>query len=359
MGAVLQIESMKYDENSWKQFHTKSLQEKIPLFSREGQIFDLIYASQLTPEFCSRLFELADRIRKIAKSKEGMDELGRVLSDKRGILFFQQPSTRTFLSFQNACHILGMKTSEIRDPSTSSEVKGESWEDTIRTFSSYVDLIILRHREEAYAERAAFHLNATKRPIPVINGGSGKDEHPTQALLDLYTIQRAFKYRNGIVGKRVGFVGDLKRGRTVRSLTQLLSLYPQVKFVFIAPEAFQMRKDILELLDARKVEYEIADDLNVQIPKVDVLYMTRIQDEYDAQGESKLVETEKFHFRREHLPVFPQTSILMHPLPRRYEIDPIIDLDPRAVYWKQERNGMWIRAALILQLFQRENFVSA
>ena len=169
----------------WEEFKVKPIAERLKRYEREGQIYDLLFSQQLSKQYCSEIFDLANRIRKIAKDKEGMDWLQSVLSDKRAMLFFAQPSTRTFLSFLNACHILGIKTSEIRDTSTSSEVKGESPEDTIRTFSSYVDLIVMRHKEEGYAEKSAWLLNQSNRPVPVVNGGSGKDEHPTQALLDL------------------------------------------------------------------------------------------------------------------------------------------------------------------------------
>ena len=143
------------------------------------------------------------------------------------MLYFTQPSTRTFLSFNNACHILGMRTSEIRDPSTSSEVKGESFEDSIRTFSSYVDVIVMRTKESGRAAQAARLMNGIPRPVPVINAGSGSDQHPTQALLDIYTLQRSFEDCGGIDGKVIGMMGDLKRGRTVRSLCYLMKNYSE------------------------------------------------------------------------------------------------------------------------------------
>lgn len=340
----------------WKEFHNKAIEEKMPLFEKNGRLFDIIYAQQFTRQKLEELFELSDKIRTIAKNKKGRDALANVLSDRRAILFFAQPSTRTFLSFQNACHLLGMKTSEIRDASTSSEVKGESPEDMIRTFSSYVDLIIIRHFDEGFAERAAWTLNTyANRPVPVINGGSGKDQHPTQALLDMYTLNRAFKDKGGISGKKYAMVGDLKRGRTVRSLCRLIALYDDVEFVFVAPKEFNMRDDILEFLRTNNVKYSLTDNFKGIMGEVDAIYATRMQDEHDKDGESSGVDYNKFALKSEHLPLLKPHTAILHPFPRRNEIDVSVDSDPRALYWKQARNGMWIRAASIVTLLNREN----
>lgn len=345
----------------WDEFRKQPLESKLKTFEKNSQLFDLIFARQLTRTGCEALFLLAEKIRAIAKTKDGLDWLGSTHSDRRAMLFFTQPSTRTFLSFLNACQILGIQSSEIRDRNTSSEVKGESPEDTIRTFSSYVDLIIMRSSEEGYAEKSAWLLNQTKRPIPVINGGSGKDEHPTQALLDLYTIQRAFRKGNrpGIDGKTVVFVGDLKRGRTVRSLAWLLGNYSGLNVVFAAPEPFQIRADIQEHLKSSGVSFSLTDEFKEILPSADVIYMTRIQDEYDVTGESTRVDFSKYHFEERDLALLKQDAVLMHPFPRRREIDVACDQDPRAAYWKQERNGMWIRCALIAQILGRAPLILA
>ncbi len=335
----------------WKEFKAKPQAEKFQYFSHDKTIHHLIYAQQLTREFTGELFALADKIRDMAKTKKGMDSLQTLASDKRAMLFFVQPSTRTFLSFLNACHILGIKTSEIRDTSTSSEIKGESSEDTIRTFSSYVDLIIVRHAEEGFAEKSAWVLNQSGRPIPIINGGSGKDEHPTQALLDLYTINRSL---GKIDSKKIAMVGDLKRGRTIRSLSQLLANYKGVEIFFAAPEQYQMKDDILEYLKKRGVPFSLTSDFESVIPKSDVIYCTRIQDEYDENGESKKIDYAKFHFEERHLAHLKKDAIIMHPFPRRLEIATAVDNDSRAKYWEQARNGMWIRAALMLKVLGRE-----
>lgn len=343
----------------WDSFKTRPLAQKISFFEENGAFFHLIFAQQLTRQKCSELFLLADQIREIAKKQAGRLSLQGVLADKRAVLFFAQPSTRTFLSFLNACHILGVKASEIRDTNTSSEVKGESGEDTIRTFASYVDLIIMRHKEEGYAEKSAWVLNQAKRPVPVINAGAGKDEHPTQALLDLYTIERALKDQGGIDGKVIAMVGDLSRGRTVRSLTQLLTQYANIQLIFVAPDGFKMRKDILVFLKDQRISFQETDQFEAVIPKADVIYMTRIQDEYDLGNESKAVDYAQFHFKEKHLKMLKPQAILLHPLPRRLEIEVSVDQDKRALYWEQEVNGLWARCALMTKIFGREKNIGA
>ena len=338
---------------NWEDFFKLDLDRKMDFYEKDGKIYDCLFAQQLSKELLESLFDIADKLRKTTKTKEGADFIASLLSHKKAMLYFAQPSTRTFLSFLNACHILGMKTSEIRDSSTSSEVKGESHDDTVRTFSSYVDLIIMRHPAPGSAERTAWLLNNTNRPIPVLNAGSGKDQHPTQALLDIYTLHRQFK--GHIDGKRIVMVGDLKRGRTVRSLSYLMKNYKNISIDFVSPKEFKMEQDILDFLKAHNIPYTETEDFASVMPKADAIYMTRIQDEHDASGESKKVDYSPFYFKEEHLKMIKPSCILLHPLPRRFEIDAKVDNDERAVYWRQERNGMWIRAALIAYIFGIEN----
>lgn len=267
------------------------------------------------------------------------------------MLYFTQPSTRTFLSFQSACHILGIKNSEIRDTATSSEMKGESIEDSLRTFSSYVDLIIMRSPVRGLCDRVASILDQSDRPIPIINAGSGPDEHPTQALLDIYTLERSFKELGGIEGKSICMVGDLKRGRTVRSLSRLLTLYPRAKIIFASPDAFKIEEDLRTFLLSSKVEFIETNNFKDALVESDAVYMTRIQDEYDTSvGDSAKVDHSTFCLNQIHLKLLKPTTVIMHPLPRRNELDPAIDNDPRAKYWRQERNGMWTRVALMTTL---------
>lgn len=316
-----------------------------------NKIRHVLSASQFDRPFLDRMNKLTNKIRQFDKSKEGLIYLQSLLAHKRAMLYFTQPSTRTFLSFQSACHILGMKNSEIRDTATSSERKGESIEDSLRTFSSYVDLIIMRSPVRGLCDRIADLLDKTDRPIPIINAGSGPDEHPTQALLDIYTLERGFKATGGIEGKTICMVGDLKRGRTVRSLSRLLTLYPNTKLMFASPVEFKIENDLREFLKSSKVEFIETTDFKDAISQSHGVYMTRIQDEYDnAAGDSAKVDSSAFCLKAEHLKIMKPDAVIMHPLPRRNELDPAIDNDPRAKYWRQERNGMWTRVALMTTL---------
>lgn len=316
-----------------------------------GEIYHVLRSDQFDRGFLDELYDITNKLRKIARSKKGVDYLKTLLSDKRAMLYFTQPSTRTFLSFLNACQILGINTSEIRDPHTSSEMKGETAEDAIRTFSSYVDLIIMRSPVAGLAERIAGLLDKTPRRVPIINGGSGRDEHPTQALLDIYTLQRSFEKRGGIDGKKIAMVGDVLRGRTVRSLSRLMCHYEGVEIYFVSPDALKIAGDLRDYLIGQNVKFYECNDLEGVIPVVDAVYMTRIQDEYDGGPETKKVDYTKYHFTKNHLNILKKDAIIMHPLPRRNEIEVSVDADPRAKYWRQERNGMWTRVALIARIF--------
>jgi aspartate carbamoyltransferase catalytic subunit len=301
---------------------------------------------------------LATRARNVAKTDVGARGLQKLLPTRRAMLYFTQPSTRTFLSFNNACHILGMRTSEIRDAATSSEVKGESFEDSIRTFSSYVDVIVMRTKESGRAAQAARLMDGIPRPVPVINAGSGSDQHPTQALLDIYTLARSFAERGGIDGKVIGMMGDLKRGRTVRSLCYLLKNYAGVRLVFIAPEQFAMQADVKSYLEQHGIPFMETQRLADVLPQIDALYVTRMQTEWDTASESHAVDLAQFSVGSKELSLLKRDAIIMHPLPRGAEIDPVVDQDPRAMYWRQERNGMWTRVAVLLKIFGMESRIA-
>ena len=334
------------------EFHGMEVSRKLPFFTREGRIYDCLFSQQFDRALLDHLCKVADALRCAMKTRQGSLAAAALLPHKRAMLYFVQPSTRTFLSFQNACHILGMRTSEIRGMSTSSEVKGESPEDTVRTFSSYVDLIIMRHPAPGFVEKTAWVMNRAKRPVPIVSGGSGKDQHPTQALLDVYTLGRSLP--GGVDGKTIVMVGDLKRGRTVRSLSYLMKNYRGVKLLFVAPPELKMEKDILDFLRRHQIPFQEKDDLRAVLPEADAIYMTRIQDEHDVAQESRSVDYARFHFKSEHLKLIKSTCALLHPLPRRHEIEPSVDEDERAVYWRQERNGMWVRAALLAYIFKAD-----
>jgi len=336
-------------EYDWQQFAALDLAQKNRLFQGEHVVFHTLNAEQFDRVTLDRIYELTNIIRSISKTKNGATYLANRLRHQRAMLYFAQASTRTYLSFKTACDIMGIRCTDVRDTSTSSEVKGESFSDTIRTFSSYFDFIVMRHKEEMYAEQAAFTVNCSDRPVPVLNAGSGKDQHPTQALLDIYTLRRSFERSpGGLMGKVIVCCGDLKRGRTVRSLSKLLALYPGVKLVFCAPEGFGMRNDVLDYLKAYNVDYRCSTDFKAEIPKADAIYMTRIQDEHDSgDGTTSKRSYEDFSLKLEHMDLLKEHCAILHPLPRRDELDARIDNDNRAKYWRQERNGMWTRAALL------------
>ena len=224
-------------------------EEKLRLLSRHGRLKHLIFGAQLAPDLIDKLCHLADIIRQTAKHKHGNLRLRQLLAHKRAMLYFTQPSTRTFLSFMAACQILGITCNEVRDPKSSSEVKRESRMDSVRMFSSYFDVIIMRSGIANFAECCAYKMNWLEeqemRSVPVINAGAGSDEHPTQALLDMYTIRRTFDFDRNTNRRRLEqlsqeypgleygpeqktylFCGDIGRGRTVRSLATVPGSIP-------------------------------------------------------------------------------------------------------------------------------------
>jgi aspartate carbamoyltransferase catalytic subunit len=352
---------------------------RVAALNRNDRPFHAVLAQQFDRSTIEQLCQLADMVRSIATSRQGNQFLRTTLSHRRAMLYFIQPSTRTFLSFTAACQIVGMPYNEVRDRSTSSEVKGESEDDTIRVLSQYFDLIIMRHPAEGFAEHVANMLNATPRTIPVINGGSGKDQHPTQALLDIYTLFRCFaesagpvrpaeppkpeertragsaamqRYAQNLFADRtIAFVGDLKRGRTVRSLTYLLCKYPGVRLLFVSPPQLRIGDDILDYVCKHGIEYEICDDLRSHIGELDAVYMTRLQDEWDKNGESKAIDYSAYSLTSDMARDFKPHLAILHPLPRRHELDQSLDALPQAKYWAQVRNGMWTRAALVASIF--------
>jgi aspartate carbamoyltransferase catalytic subunit len=277
------------------------------------------------------------RARALAPVRDGR-LAGRIMAT-----LFYEPSTRTRLSFESAMVRLGgsvIGTEAARE--FSSAIKGETLEDTIRMVSAYADIIVLRHDEAGAAERAAAVAD-----VPIVNAGDGPGEHPTQALLDLYTIDSEL---GRVEGLHVALCGDLRYGRTARSLALLLSLFPGVRVTFVAPDVVQMRPDILALMDNRGVPYTVTDSLTDTVHDVDVLYQTRVQKE-------RFEDVSEFHRARGETRIdasvmqqLPQHAIVMHPLPRVDEIDPAVDSDPRAAYFRQARNGVAIRMALLEML---------
>jgi len=253
---------------------------------------------------------------------------------------FYEPSTRTRLSFESAMLRLGgavVGTEAARE--FSSAIKGETLEDTIRMVSAYADVIVLRHDQAGAAARAAAVAS-----VPVVNAGDGPGEHPTQALLDLYTIGSE---RGTAEGVHIAFCGDLRFGRTVHSLAQLLTLYPGVRMSFVAPEVVQIGADVLARMTAAGIPFRLTDRLDEVIDSVDVVYQTRVQKERFTDLADFEVARRAIRIDAEVMRALPEQAIVMHPLPRVDEIATEVDADPRAAYFRQARNGVVIRMALL------------
>ena len=253
---------------------------------------------------------------------------------------FYEPSTRTRFSFEAAMHRLGGQVLSAENATrASSAAKGESLEDAIRVISGYAQGIVLRHPEVGAADRAA-----QVATVPVINAGDGAGHHPTQALLDLYTMKKELGRLDHL---RVGLAGDLRNGRTVRSLALLLSRFPGNELVLISPPALRMGEDVVGLLQQAQQGVEETEDLVGAIAGLDVLYQTRIQAERFESSEEYERHRGVYVVTLEVMRRLPEHAILMHPLPRLEEIDPLVDSDPRAAYFRQARNGLWARMAVL------------
>jgi aspartate carbamoyltransferase catalytic subunit len=301
----------------------------------------IIESQQFTLPMLNELFTLADQMGVIVARGGTLDYQNKVLAS-----LFYEPSTRTRFSFESAMLRLGGKImSTERAQDFSSVSYGESLEDTIRVVGNYADVIVLRHNQIGGAKRAA-----SISPIPVINGGDGKGgQHPTQALLDLYTIYKEIKTIDGV---NVALVGNLLDGRTVRSLAYLLGKYERVKIYFVAPPTLQMKQDILDYLNRHNVWYSLESDLTKILPEVDVVYMTRIEEE-KIPAASIEKPFKRYFIDEEVMMVMRSNAILMHPLPRLNEISPVVDIDPRAAYFRQTKNGVFIRMALLVSVLDR------
>ncbi len=264
---------------------------------------------------------------------------GRLNGQLMAALFYE-PSTRTRLSFEAAMLRLGGRTIGTDNAREfSSAAKGETLEDTIRIVSGYADVIVLRHYEEGAARRAA-----AASSVPVINAGDGPGQHPTQALLDLYTIRDELGHVDGI---RIAMVGDLANGRTVRSLTYLLSKFRDIRVWFVAPPAVAMRADLKAHLDESQVPWAETEDLEAVLPQVDVVYQTRIQKERFTDEATYQAVKGVYRIDNRVLGLMRKQAIVMHPLPRVDEIAQEVDADPRAAYFRQARNGLFVRMALL------------
>lgn len=304
---------------------------------KKFQLDDVIEAQQFDRDTLDAIFEVAREMEAIEKNSPG----SQILKGYLMATLFYEPSTRTRLSFESAMKRLGgevLTTENARE--FSSAAKGETLEDTIRTVEGYSDIIVMRHFESGAAKRAAATAG-----IPIINAGDGPGQHPTQALLDVYTIERELGKLDGI---KVALVGDLANGRTVRSLAYLLAKYENVKIYFVSPVVVKMKDDIKEYLTTKGVEWEESADLMEVASKCDVVYQTRIQRERFGERLDLYEEARgKYIVDKNVVGVMQIHAVVMHPLPRLDEITVDVDADPRAAYFRQAKNGLFIRMALL------------
>ena len=247
-----------------------------------------------------------------------------------------------------------MSTAEVTSKTTSSEVKGESPLDSVHTFAMYHDLIVIRSPDAGFSEQCALLFAENDVHSHIINGGAAMEQHPTQALLDVYTLSREFSRRGGIDGKRILLVGDLARGRAVRSLIYLLGKYRGISIDLAAPTELRLGDDMKDYMHRRGIEFRESQNVDQFISEADAVYMTRIQDEYDLELPAGNVDYTSFCLSKHSLTLLKTNAVVLHPLPRRAEIPLFVDHDPRSRYWEQVENGMWARVALIAQMFDCE-----
>lgn len=292
--------------------------------------------------------EELDELMNVANDIEkNPDKYANVCNRKKLATLFYEPSTRTRLSLETAMLNLGGQVIGFASSNASSAAKGESVADTIRMISCYADIAAIRHPKEGAALVAAMNSS-----IPVINAGDGGHQHPTQTLTDLLTI-RSLKGR--LDNLTVGLCGDLKFGRTVHSLINALVRYPNIRFVLVSPSELRIPSYIREnVLDANGIEYEEVEILEDAMPKLDILYMTRVQKERFFSEDEYLRLKDIYILDKPKMDLAKEDMLVMHPLPRVNEISVEVDQDPRAGYFRQVQYGVYIRMALIMKLLEVE-----
>ncbi|MBU0727890.1 aspartate carbamoyltransferase [Patescibacteria group bacterium] len=282
--------------------------------------------------------------------KEAEDLRTKRTKDLDGIMvasLFFEPSTRTRLSFESAVHRLGGRLITVANASSTSMKKGETLNDTIRVIEKYADILVMRHPKEGAAAEA---VQFTDKPF--LNAGDGANQHPTQALLDIYTINREM---GGIDGLTIGFVGDLKFGRTVHSLLYILALYKIKKIIFISPSQLKIPNFYLDMLKEKGIEYMEDSELNKHVPEMDILYMTRIQQERFENLEEYYFLKGSYILTSDVVRLGKPTMRVLHPLPRVDEITMEVDMMEQAAYFRESENGIYMRMALLKTLWKNYN----
>lgn len=297
----------------------------------------VLTAKQYNRESLEELFQLTDDI------KANPKKYSQKLNGKIVALMFYEPSTRTRMSFQTAVLKLGGQVIVTENASSNSSVKkGETLQDTVKILQGYADAIVIRHSSDTMPEEAA-----SVAKVPILNAGAGKGEHPTQALLDLYTIR---EHRGKLDATKVAVLGDLLNGRTIHSLLRLISLYDNVEVYGLSKECFSLPQEYIDMLKERGIMYKKCNSFDDIPNDVDILYHTRIQSER-FEGD---LDKEEYIINKEVLDKFSDHTIVMHPLPRVDEISTDIDDDPRAMYFHQAQNGLYIRMGLFVQVLGEE-----
>jgi len=298
----------------------------------------VIESQQFTVPLLMELFERSRGMERVVARGGSLDYQNKIMAT-----LFYEPSTRTRFAFEAAMYRLGGRVLSTEQARVfSSAVEGEQMEDLIRIVAGYADVIVIRHHQEGGARRAA-----EVSSVPVINAGDGEGgQHPTQALLDLYTIYR----ERPLNGLSVALIGELDKGRTARSLTYLLAKFERVKIFFVAPPQMQMKPDILEHLDRHSIRYELEPDIDRVVGEVDVLYQTRIRPERVVD----LPSLRRYTIDSTVLRQMKSSAMILHPLPRTVELDKTVDSDPRALYFRQAINGLYVRMALLTMLLEKE-----
>ena len=303
----------------------------------------VIESQQFTVPLLMELFERSQGMERVVARGGSLDYQNRIMTT-----LFYAPSTRTRLSFEAAMHRLGGRVLSTEHAGAfSSEIEGEQVEDSIRIISGYSDVIVIRHSDEDGARRAA-EVSA----VPVINAGDGNGgQHPTQALLDLYTIFR----QRPLDGLSVAIIGELDKGRTARSLAYLLAKFDRIKMYFVSPPQLQMKPHILAYLDEHGVRYELESDINRVIGEVDVVYQTRIRPERVRDTDGHINDgLKRYAIDSTVVQHMKADALILHPLPRTVELDKSVDADPRAMYFRQAMNGLYVRMALLTMLLDNE-----
>jgi len=303
-----------------------------------SKVRHLIEPTDLKQQEIEEILELAEKI------MEKPEDYAEACKGKLLATLFFEPSTRTRFSFEAAMLRLGGRIIGFSEPNSSAVAKGESVKDTIRTIACYSDIAVIRHPKEGVPRLASKYSD-----IPVINAGDGGHQHPTQTLTDLLTMK---SLKKGLTKHTIGFCGDLKFGRTVHSLVKSLAGFKELSFIFISPPELKIPDYIKEELE--EGSYIEISSLDTAMEKLDILYMTRIQRErFLDEGEYMRLK-DSYILTNEKLQAAKKDMIIMHPLPRVNEIADEVDNDPRAVYFKQAKYGMYVRMALIIKLLEVE-----